>query len=134
MSDFEILESQAKDLFRAFPDLEFKTIAAFTLIIGWLLTAEHAQSFIVKNSTISLLGAGFAFGMFSIVQIFFLRGHYLKLLEVSSAMENLAKSGDHAIEIVNTYKVGPFLPVSYAAINVAFCFAIITLVYVIGKI
>ncbi|TQV65836.1 hypothetical protein FKG94_27920 [Exilibacterium tricleocarpae] len=133
MKEFEILENQARDLYKAFPELEFRTIAAFTLIIGWLLTAEHAQSFILNNAFISKLSASFAFGSFAIVQAIFLRGHYLNLSRVCSALEAVAKENGYSLVIVNTYRVSSFLPISYALINVLFCLAIVTLVVVIGS-
>jgi hypothetical protein len=132
MDEFEILENQAKELFKAFPDLEFKTIAAFTLIVGWLLTAEHAQVFICNHPLISILGSIIAFGSFAIAQIFFLMGHHKKLSNVHLRMKSLAHEKGYSSEVVNTYDVSFYLPASYAVINVLFCTAIITLIGVIG--
>ena len=53
-NEFSLVHEQVKELFKAFPELEFKTIAAFALVIGWLLTAENAQTLIRNNSDLAI--------------------------------------------------------------------------------
>ncbi|OED41909.1 hypothetical protein AB833_08730 [Chromatiales bacterium (ex Bugula neritina AB1)] len=133
MNDFEILENQARDLFKSLPELEFKTIAVFTLIIGWLLTAEQAQNFIRDNSGISISGTVLMLALLAIFQSLFLKAHYKRLTAVRIALEELAEANGRSVEIARTYELNCFLPIAYACINVLFCIAIVALVVLIGN-
>ena len=133
MDEFQLLSDQAKELFKAFPELEFKTLAALTIIIGWLLTSGNAQQFLSTHSFLSQLGTTIAMGSFAIVQIAFLRGHYKKIETVLGQLEKLAVERGFSSVVVDTYRVSPILPVSYALINIVFSSAIVVVVYVLGQ-
>ncbi len=134
MDEFELLAVQAKELFKALPEQEFKTIAAFTLIIGWLLTASSAQEFVAANAQVSKFGSVLALGGFVIIQTGLLWGHYQKIKNIHARLTELAVDKGFSQVVVDTYRVSPFLPVVYALINIIFCIVIIVLVFTIAQV
>ena len=133
MTEYELLMDQAKELFKAFPELEFKTIAALTLIIGWLLTAGNAQQFILNHPLVSRWGTGLAMGSFAVMQCIYLWGHDRKINKIHHRLSSLTGELNYSYIVTDAYKVSGFLPVSYAFINIIFCIAIYVLVHVISQ-
>ena len=133
MTDLELLNDQAKELFKAFPELEFKTIASFTLIIGWLLTAKNAQNFIVNHADVAMMGTYFAMMSFSIVQCVFLWGHHQSLRSVYNQLSQVAEANGISQSAIKIYNLNGFLPLAYAFINIIFCAAISIIVNMIGS-
>lgn len=129
--EFEIIYSQAENLLRTLPEYQFKTAAALIIIIGWLLTAETAQTFIHSNASTVLPATAFAFGVLAIFKIFWIRMHVNKINVCYSHLLQLATELGLSTASIDIFKLNPVITYTYYFINTLMSLAIFVTVYLI---
>jgi len=129
--EFDLLYSQATELFKAFPEFQFKTVTALLVIIGWLVTSEGAQRFISHNSVVALPATVIAFALLIAFKFLWIIGHYRRMAAMHRRLVELAPSKGLPPESVSVLRLGPVLPISYLVVNVLLCLAAVTVVWLI---
>jgi hypothetical protein len=130
-TEFDLVYAQAVDLFKAFPEYEFKTVAALTVIIGWLVTSDGAQAFIKTHAAVTLPGTELAFGLLIVLKSIWILGHYRRMNRMHCHLVGLAKSNELPPSAVEMLRLGPILPITYFLVNVVLSTVAIAVVWLI---
>ena len=129
--EFDLLYSQATELFKAFPEFQFKTVTALLVIIGWLVTSSGAQTFIHDNSAVALPSSIIAFSLLIIFKFVWIHGHYRRMRETHRRLVALAPLKGVSVESVAVFDLRPVLPATYLVVNVLLSLAAVTVVWLI---
>jgi hypothetical protein len=129
--EFDLLYSQATELFKAFPEFQFKTVTALLVIIGWLVTSGGAQTFIHDNSAVALPSSVIAFGLLIIFKFVWIIGHYRRMREMHRRLIALAPMKGVSVESVAVFDLRPVLPATYLVVNILLSSAAVTVIWLI---
>lgn len=129
--EFDLLYSQASELFKAFPEFQFKTVTALLVIIGWLVTSGGAQTFIHDNAAVALPSAIVAFGLLIAFKFVWVIGHYRRIRDMHGRLVALAPIKGLSVESVAVFDMRPVLPVTYLVVNVLLSSAALTVIWLI---
>jgi len=130
-NDFDLVYSQATELFKAFPEFQFKTVTALLVIIGWLVTSDGAQKFINVNAVVTLPATIVAFAFLVAFKFVWIIGHYKRMRELYAQLSMLAPAQGVSVESIATLRLSPVLPATYLVVNILLCLAAVTVVWLI---
>jgi hypothetical protein len=122
-TDFDVLYSQAIELFKAFPEYQFKTVTAMLVIIGWLISSETAQKFIRLHPDTALPWGIAAFSLLAVLKGVWVYGHYNRINLLHARLVQLAPSQSLSAESLAQLKIGKVLPLTYVLVNAMLCAA-----------
>ena len=129
--EFNLVCGQADSLAKGFPEAQFKTVAALFVIVGWLLTASTAQTFIRSHAAILLPATVLAMAALICFKAVWIFGYYSRARKLHSRLVLLARAQGLAPEAVEALCVGPTIPLTFFMINAIVCASIVVVVWLI---
>lgn len=130
-AEFDLLYAQGSELFKAFPEYQFKTVTALLVIIGWLVTSESAQKFIAQHAGIAMPATFMACGVLVCFKFVWIGGHYARMRLLHDRLVALAPAKGLTAASVDCLRLGPMLPLTYLVVNVLLCSATMVVVWLI---
>jgi hypothetical protein len=132
-SEFDLLYTQAIEVAKAFPEYQFKTVAAMSIIIGWLITSEGAQKFIKVHASVTLPGAMLAFGLLIGLKFIWILGHQRRMNHMYARLVKLAATEGVSPSALDFIPLGKLLPATYIIVNVVLSVVGMVIVWLICR-
>ena len=104
-SDFDALYSQAIELFKAFPEFQFKTVTEMLVILGWLVSSDTAQKFIKLHSDVALPAGIAAFALLLILKSLWILGHYNRVKALHQRLVVMAPDHGLSAELARQHDI-----------------------------
>ena len=132
-SEFDLLYAQATEAAKAFPEYQFKTVAAMSVIIGWLITSDGAQKFIKLHASVTLPGAMLAFGLLIGLKVIWILGHQGRMNDMHARLAKLATTEGVSPSVLDFMRPGRLLPATYLLVNVVLSVVGMAIVWLICR-
>jgi hypothetical protein len=129
--EFDLIYSQAEQLLKTFPEYQFKTATAMIIVIGWLLTAQTAQTFIQANANVVLPATGVTFSILAGFKILWIKIHVGKINQCYLRLKSLANQLGVSNDSIDIFNLGSLITYTYIVINTLMSAAVFVTVYLI---
>lgn len=124
LTEFKLVYDRAAELARDLPDAQFKTVASLLVIMGWLITADTAQSFIRLHRVVTLPATVLAVTLFVVFKALWIGSHYARTRTLHARLTALAKANHLSPETVDAFRPNLVIAATLFFINVLVCGAV----------